>query len=459
MPRTDHIPPAAGTDPTVSAPLILVVDDDVFNVDLLRFELEDDGYRAEGVGSARAALARLAQEPAIDLILLDVMMPGMDGLELTQHLKADPATRDIPIILLTARGELGDKAEGFSAGAEDYVVKPFDAEEVLARIEVQLRIRRLRDEQERIGTARARLAMIGAAAHQLSQPLSGATGFLQLLQILGQRGGQREQEKERLVQVDHCLERAMTLARQLGDLHHFRTEDYACGTEIVDLEASVRPDWSTPQDDTPVILVADPVSENAPAWLPALRQGDWHVRCVTRPEEVGAGPLPWVLILNQTAAQDIPAWLEAVRPSTAILDSRNGEGLVPFTLLVSRAATASLRGATLRAGVDDILSHPPHSEELLMRVRARLTLYRLQRQQLQLTSLLEARIVGERAFASFQPALDSCRLQVAELIADGPVGERPEALDSLTRSLEGLTATIRQLQARRMPDLPGGSDS
>ena len=94
-----------------------------------------------------------------------------------------------------------------------------------------------------------------------------------------------------------------------------------------------------------------------------------------------------------------------------------------------------------------------------MRVRARLTLYRLQRQQLQLTSLLEARIVGERAFASFQPALDSCRLQVAELIADGSVGERPEALDSLTRSLEGLTATIRQLQARRMPDLPGGSDS
>jgi DNA-binding response OmpR family regulator len=461
MPHSDstpsHSPASRAVEPKGPDPLILVVDDDLFNVDLLLFELEDAGYRALGVSSAREALRRLEQDPPVDLILLDVMMPGMDGLELTQLLKRDIRTRDIPIILLTARGELGDKAQGFSAGAEDYVVKPFDAEEVLARVEVQLRIRRLRIEQERLGTARARLAMIGAAAHQLSQPLSGATGFLQLLQVLFQRGGSPGSEQERLLQVDHCLERAMTLARQLSELHQFRTEDYACGTEIVDLEASIRPTWQEDTRSEPVVLVADPVSESAPSWLNALRGENWNLRRVIRPEQCLESAPPWVMVLNQVPPKGIPDWLEATRRRAEAPGSGPGEVLPPFTLLVSRATTGGFRGAALRAGVDDILAHPPHSEELLMRIRSRLTLYRLQEDQLRLNSLVQARIVGERAFASFQPMLDSCRLQVAELLScqEGP--ERGQALERLSRCLEGLTGTIRQLQARQLPDAPAGT--
>lgn len=296
-----------------SAPVILVVDDDLFNVDLLLFELEDGGYLAEGLTSAREALLRLRREPAVDLILLDVMMPGMDGLELTQLLKGDADTRGIPVILLTAKGELGDKAQGFSAGADDYVVKPFDAEEVLARVEVQLRIRRLQSELERLGTARARLAMIGAAAHQLSQPLSGATGFLQLLQVLTLRGGNPGQEQERLLQVDQCLERAMTLARQLSELHQFRTEDYACGAEIVDLEASIRPAWQDREEAEPRIWVVDPVSESAPSWLSGLRTEGWQVLRITDPRQVSELPEPWLMVLNQVPMGELERWLTLAR--------------------------------------------------------------------------------------------------------------------------------------------------
>ena len=449
MPDTlRNTPDPAGPSGALPPARILVVDDDVFNVDLLLFELQDAGFEGIGAGSAREALRIIEQEPGLDLILLDVMMPGMDGLELTQLLKTRPETREIPVILLTARGELGDKAEGFSAGAEDYVVKPFDSDELRARIEVQLRIRRLRLEEERLGSARARLAMIGTAAHQLSQPLSGATGFLQLLQVMIGRGSQHEQERERLLQVDGCLERTMNLAAQLATLHRFRTEDYACGTEIVDLDASSGP--ADPGDrvdeEGPLILVADPISEQLPAWFMTLRQDGWRILRVSGTEELEPGLRPWVLVLNQVLPTEIPHWLSTFA---------SAEGITPFSLLISRAQSGDFRGRALRAGVDDILTHPPNPEELLMRVRARVTLFGLQRGHLRLTALEQARAVGERAFMSFQPTLDTCRLLVAELISEASVERRKALLADLAGSLERLTGTIRLLQSRRVPELPG----
>jgi diguanylate cyclase (GGDEF)-like protein len=117
---------------------VLVVDDDPFIARLLEIELRAAGYEVRVGGDGEEALG-LANERTPDLVLADVMMPKMDGFELTRRLRQDPRTASVSIIMLTARGLSSDKLEGFSAGADDYIVKPFDTPELLARVRGVLR--------------------------------------------------------------------------------------------------------------------------------------------------------------------------------------------------------------------------------------------------------------------------------------------------------------------------------
>ncbi len=112
---------------------ILVVDDDPFIVRLLEIELRASGFEVRTASDGAQGLARALEERP-DLVLADVMMPNVDGLELTRRLRADPRTAGIPVIMLTARGLSADKVEGLAAGADDYIVKPFDTPELVARI-------------------------------------------------------------------------------------------------------------------------------------------------------------------------------------------------------------------------------------------------------------------------------------------------------------------------------------
>ena len=117
---------------------ILVVEDTPSVAKLVATHLEAAGYHAEIALSGPEALQRLATGPLPDLILIDIMMPGMDGFELTSRIRSDPRTAQLPIIMLTARDAVEDKVRGFEAGADDYVTKPFEAAELLARIRVLL---------------------------------------------------------------------------------------------------------------------------------------------------------------------------------------------------------------------------------------------------------------------------------------------------------------------------------
>jgi DNA-binding response OmpR family regulator len=112
---------------------LLVVDDDAFIARLLEIELSAAGYDVRTAGSGDRAL-QLAFERCPDLILADVMMPNMDGFELTRQLRMDERTAGTRVILLTARGLSADRLEGFAVGADDYVIKPFDTPELVARI-------------------------------------------------------------------------------------------------------------------------------------------------------------------------------------------------------------------------------------------------------------------------------------------------------------------------------------
>lgn len=131
----------------LSGAKVLMVDDTPANIDVLRKVLSIEGYRLSFANSGEKAL-KIVERAIPDLILLDVMMPGMDGFETCRHLKTDEKTRDIPIIFITAKTDMEDLVEGFKAGAVDYITKPFRQEEVCMRVRTHLQTRILMTQRE-----------------------------------------------------------------------------------------------------------------------------------------------------------------------------------------------------------------------------------------------------------------------------------------------------------------------
>lgn len=126
--------------PEPTSARILIVDDLEDNLKVLSETLQEHGYHPLQAKSGERAL-QIALKAQPDLILLDVMMPGMDGFETIQALKTDPQTTDIPVIFISALGQIEDKVKGFQSGAVDYVSKPFQKEEVLARVGTHMKLR------------------------------------------------------------------------------------------------------------------------------------------------------------------------------------------------------------------------------------------------------------------------------------------------------------------------------
>jgi DNA-binding NarL/FixJ family response regulator len=134
------------SDPPAGRPArILIVDDEPLNVDYLEQELEGRGFETESAANGLEALERVAASPP-DLVLLDVMMPGMDGISLLRILKADPETRLMPVVLMTALNAVEDRVRGIEAGADDFLSKPVDDRELLARINTALAFKRAVDD-------------------------------------------------------------------------------------------------------------------------------------------------------------------------------------------------------------------------------------------------------------------------------------------------------------------------
>lgn len=125
-------------------PTVLVVDDTPDNLSLMSALLKDR-YKTKIATNGEKALKIATADPAPDLILLDIMMPGMDGYEVCRRLKAEPASADIPVIFLTAKAETEDEQHGFELGAVDYITKPISPPIVLARVNTHLQLKRVRD--------------------------------------------------------------------------------------------------------------------------------------------------------------------------------------------------------------------------------------------------------------------------------------------------------------------------
>src|SRR5580693_6409480 len=166
---------------------ILVVDDQPINVQLLKRKLEREKLEVLTANNGLEALEQVKNHKP-DLILLDLMMPDMDGLEVCQRLQASSETRSIPVIFVTARPTKESKLEGLNLGAVDYITKPIDLDETLARVQTQLRFaainREIIDLQHRLSEAR-RAATIGAVtqgiAHNLNNLLGVVIGYTDLV--------------------------------------------------------------------------------------------------------------------------------------------------------------------------------------------------------------------------------------------------------------------------------------
>ena len=187
--RTRGVNPAMNpTTSTTSPPqdsLILVVDDVQQNIQVVGTMLREAGYSIMPATNGAAALQRV-QKKLPDLILLDLMMPEMDGLEVCRRLKADPAAQSIPIIFLTASNEMSHLVQGLEAGAVDYVTKPFNPPELLARVRTHLELKHARDTIVRYGQELSRLneeknEFMGIAAHDLRNPLGAITGYAEII--------------------------------------------------------------------------------------------------------------------------------------------------------------------------------------------------------------------------------------------------------------------------------------
>ncbi|MDR1012142.1 MAG: hybrid sensor histidine kinase/response regulator [Opitutaceae bacterium] len=200
---------------------ILVVDDQPVNVQLLKYKLEREGLVVETAYSGEEALDSVARaHPA--LILLDVMMPEMDGIEVCRRLQSNENTRVIPVIFVTARGAREHKIEGLSVGAVDYITKPVDLDEMVARVRTQLRLvsinREMVDLQKRLDESR-RTAMIGAVmqgiAHNLNNLLAVVLGYVDLIKL---QFNKPENVRTNASNVEKAVKRIADVIKQLNRL-------------------------------------------------------------------------------------------------------------------------------------------------------------------------------------------------------------------------------------------------
>jgi DNA-binding response OmpR family regulator len=214
---------------------ILVVDDDLPITMFLQELLQDEGYDVKSLHRGQDVLDGVTQyEP--DVVLLDVNLPDMSGYEVCRQLAASAATSDLPILLMSGIDrDPNAMAHGLNLGGFDFIVKPFHNDELLARVRVLVRLRRLQQrlvEQERM---RVMVETAGAMCHELGQPLSAASGLIQLMLVEGKFGPEQLADLESL---NEAVQRMIEIVRNGQSVQNYATKPYLAetGARILDLK-------------------------------------------------------------------------------------------------------------------------------------------------------------------------------------------------------------------------------
>ncbi len=217
-------------------PLVLVVEDEAALVTLLRYNLEREGFRVVEARDGEEAMLQIAEQMP-DLVILDWMLPLMSGIEVCRQLRRLPETRRLPIVMLTARGEEGDKLRGLDAGADDYVTKPFSPSELIARLRAVLRRAKPEREDE---TLKYQDLVMDLASHRVKrngrEVHLGPTEFRLLRHLLENQG--RVFSREQL--LDMVWGRDVYVEPRTVDVHIRRLRKAINNDEDSDLIRTVR---------------------------------------------------------------------------------------------------------------------------------------------------------------------------------------------------------------------------
>ena len=188
---------------------VLIVDDVAKNIQLVASFLEEAGYEINFALSGQSALEHIRQDD-FDIVLLDIMMPEMDGFEVCAKIKGDPQTKDLPVIFLTAKTDIESITRGFSVGGVDYITKPFNKAELLARVRTHLDLRAQQKELEELNATKDKFFSI--IAHDLKGPLNQLMGLSDIL-----HAELSESKDEKLLRLAGLINDSVKSARSLLD--------------------------------------------------------------------------------------------------------------------------------------------------------------------------------------------------------------------------------------------------
>ena len=217
---------------------ILIVDDDENNIFLIRCFLEKENFQVTEALSGLKALEMVHHGPHPDLIILDIMMPEMDGYEVCRRLKENEETRPIPVIMLTAKNTTEDMVKGLNIGASDYITKPVNFDELTARIRTHLRIKKLEKELIRKEKLESILQMSIAIRHEINNPLTGILGVSELLTA------DEEMPKSRRIEFAELIQNQSLRIRDTVQKMASITDPVVKGTvdidRMIDIEKSIK---------------------------------------------------------------------------------------------------------------------------------------------------------------------------------------------------------------------------
>ncbi len=197
-----------------SRPKVLIVDDVPANIKIVGEAIREQ-YEIAIATNGQKALEIASQVPHPDLILLDIIMPDLDGYEVIRRLKGNKATADIPIIFITSKSEVDDEKRGFEVGVVDYIIKPFSLPVVQARVKTHLALKQQRDELRTLNETKNRF--LGTAAHDLRNPLAAIRGLAELLKE-AEVGEINDDQKEMLEMMFDTSDHMLALVNDLLDV-------------------------------------------------------------------------------------------------------------------------------------------------------------------------------------------------------------------------------------------------
>jgi signal transduction histidine kinase len=310
-------------------PALLCVDDVAANLELLESVLVPRGYAVVRAASGAEALLKIRNQ-AIDLVLLDVMMPGLDGFEVCRQIKEDQELRRIPVIMITALSAREERIRGIEAGAEEFLSKPFDQTEALARIEMLLKVKKLDDDrtsaEEALQEAHGRLrelealrdSLVHMVIHDLRNPLAAIATFAYLLEA-GERENLSEKGRGQVGLIIKSTDLLIEMINSMLDVSRMESGQMPLNLAACDLGAIAREVVSRMEALKGERQIALALPE-----LPVLVRGDAQLLSRLLQNLVGNA---LKLVPGATGRVDIGLELRGGRGRCAVRD--NGPGIPP----------------------------------------------------------------------------------------------------------------------------------